>query len=147
MTTTTIRRGALGAATSLILALAGCAETGGGDAGAVAIGTLACGGSANGYAFEYQVVEYSNGDVWTSCSVDDGYAESGESSFWFAGTNGAASGGCNVTMDVSGENTGGWWSFEMTATGGIATYHDAGDVADGDTVTLGADVCEYFEPT
>lgn len=129
------------------LLIASCSEADGGEAGAVAIGKLDCGGSAGAFHFEYTVVEYSNGDVWVSCSVADNYAESAESSFWFAGSDGADVGGCAVTMDVSGENTSGWWSFEMTAAGAIAVYHDVGDAADGNSVTLGSDVCVYVEPT
>jgi hypothetical protein len=131
----TIRRGFVSA--SLILALTGCAEAGTpGEDGAHAEAQLTCSAVTDGLLFEYQVVDFSNGDVWTSCSVGDAYVEAGESSFWIAGQNGAANAACNVTLDQSGEATAGWWAFEIDGPVVSATYHDSGDVNDGFVLTF-----------
>jgi hypothetical protein len=150
MTTT---RGSIAAAASLALALAGCAEAGAdgrdGTDGAVPIGRLFCAGQASSYYFEYEAVEFSTGDLWISCSIDDGYAESAESTWHFAGTTGSANGSCRLTMDVSGELDGGWWELLLDNNGTAveATYEDAGEPDDGLIVNIGPELCAYTEPT
>jgi hypothetical protein len=144
----TNRRGLAGA--SLFLALTGCAEAGtpgiDGADGAYAESSLWCSAIVDGLLFEYQVVDYSNGDVWVSCSVGDNLAESGESSFYLAGQTGAAIAACAVTYDYSGELTEGWWAFTIGSDGiAGATYDDPGDLNDGDYFEYGSADCTLVE--
>jgi hypothetical protein len=137
----------------LVVALGGCAEAGtpgrdgiDGVDGAYAEARLSCSAVVGELLFEYSVVDFTNGDVWTSCSVSDLYAESGESSFWLAGQNGAVDAACNVTFDYAGELTGGWWAFSIGSDGiARAVYDDPGDPADGDTLTFEAADCTLTE--
>jgi hypothetical protein len=136
---------ALGSA-SLFLVLAGCAEAGTpGRDGAYAEASVSCSALADGFLFEFQVVDFSNGDVWTSCSVSDAYVEAGESTYWFAGQNGAVNAACPVTLDQSGEATGGWWLFQIDGNAATATYDDPGDLNDGYTLTFLASECALAE--
>jgi hypothetical protein len=138
-----------GSLVSLLLAAVGCAEAGApgrdGVDGAFAESLLSCSALSGDFLFEYQVADYSNGDVWTSCSMSDLYVEAGESSFWLAGQNGAVIAACAVTADWSGDPTGGWWLFTYDGAEARAVYDDSGDVNDGLTVTFLASECVLVE--
>jgi hypothetical protein len=138
------RRGFV-SASALLLALTGCAEPASGDAGSDVTGQLNCSAIADGFLFEYQVIDFADGGAWTSCSVSDGYVEAGESSWWLAGQNGAVTAACNVTLDQSGEATAGWWAFALNGTAASATYDDPGDVNDGYVLSFLASECVYIE--
>jgi hypothetical protein len=139
---------ALGSA-SLFLVLAGCAEAGtpgiDGADGAYADEKVSCVAVADGLLFSYEVVDFSNGDVWASCSVSDPYVEAEDSVFYIAGQNGAANASCLVTMDATGEPTAGYWQFAISGADVTATYNDAGDVNDGYVLTFLASECTLVE--
>ena len=129
---------ALALASASAAALPGCSGDPGRDGvdgadGAYAEASLACSAVDSDalLLLEYQVVDYSNGDVWTSCSVSDNYVEGNETAFYFAGQNGAVSAACLVTMDTSGDATAGWWEFVIDGADVRATYWDPDDINDG----------------
>lgn len=126
--------------TAALVALIGCGTDGragmagtDGEDGAYAEQNLACSAIDSDalLLLEYQVVDYSNGDVWTSCSVSDNYVEGNETSFYLAGQNGAVTAACLVTMDTSGDLTAGWWEFAIDGDEVSATYWDPDDINDG----------------
>jgi hypothetical protein len=86
--------------------------------------------SGFGYAFRYQVVKYSNGDVLTSCAVVDGGFEYGATFFFRSAQSGAASGQCVVGYDLN-NYSGGYWVFHNDAPGERAIYHDPDSGFDG----------------
>jgi hypothetical protein len=125
-----------------LLLVVGCAA----DPGARAEWSLSCSTVENDLLYEYEVVAFSTGDIWTSCSVSDFYVEAGEAWYWFEDQVGAATARCSVTLDSSGGATAGWWEFAATTGGTSATYNDSGDVNDNYTLNFADSDCVYAEP-
>jgi hypothetical protein len=129
MTRTALANVALAAA---LASASGCSDSAPGGLGFAPVETLSCSAIDGGFLFEYQIVWYDDGSVWTSCSVSDDYVEAGESSFWLDAQVGSDIAACAVTLDISGEYNGGWWLFEIQPSGAAtATYDDPGDELDG----------------
>lgn len=154
------QRNRVAAATSLALLLEACGAEAGvpgrdgedgvdGAPGIAAIGTLQCSrvDELAGLWVRYQLVEFSTGDVFVTCSVATIDAEASHSDWWLAGQVGADEGACTVIFDTSGEFTGGVWDFTLVGDAAQAAYYDDGDPNDGTGITFQAADCVYVEPT
>ena len=114
--------------------------------GSGAVASILCQGSVTRevdgslvYGLVYDVIEYAGGDVFVSCSVEDGFSTSTSTNYYDNTQNGALNLSCLVSADVE-NGTFGWWEF--TTENGVATakYNDGDSVNDGTVFTFdGAD--------
>jgi Collagen-flanked surface repeat len=115
---------------------------------------ISCGGTVERdgtllYGLSYQVVEYTTGAVFVTCSISNAASEASASEFYDANQIGARSRGCNVTMDDTPSF--GYWSFKFGSSGYAATYNDSSSTNDGYTLSFdGVDAlnngCTTFTP-
>lgn len=102
---------------------------------------LQCGKLSGGYYFRYQHATFSDGSAFVSCEVRDNYTTASSSTIYSASQNGAAQGGCTVTMDSEGTLASGWWNFIRSSATATATYNDVGSTINGSVVTFASSDC------
>jgi hypothetical protein len=94
-----------------------------------------------GLALEYDIVEYSDGGVWLSCSVSDPGATYSSSRYYDARQNGARTKGCEVTYDIDTPNFG-WWRFTAEDDSPRVEYRDTQSPDDGREYVYSMDNCQ-----
>lgn len=94
--------------------------------------------------FEYESVIYSTGDRFVTCQLDAFSSSFFSSHLYPAAQNGATTGGCQFTADVSNAATGGYWTFSSQSGTTKAVYNDVGDVNNLSAVTFATGDCKTF---
>jgi hypothetical protein len=98
--------------------------------------------STSGKYFEYNTVQFSSGDAWTSCSVSDNYSQSSNTEYYRSSQTGSVNFACLATFDWSdGTGSSGWWEFTATSGNRKAVYRDTGSSANGTTITFAGSNC------
>lgn len=92
--------------------------------------------------FQYKVISYQNGDVWTVCSISDNSTTTTMTQFYKSTQTGALNAACTLTYDLDSA-TAGFWNFTAT-TNVTAVYNDTGSASDGTTVTYLNGDCTAF---
>lgn len=73
----------------------------------------------------YNLVRFTDGSAIVSCTAaTTNLVSAGDTDVYAGWQQGAATGGCIVTSDASGQPTSGWWKFEVVGGKPRATYND-----------------------
>jgi hypothetical protein len=118
-----------------------------GDAGAPGVmvsSKRACSVISGGLVFSYDVVFFSNGDRFVTCSISGAGWTVGGSNYWLSTQVGAATSQCALVFDVDTSSSG-FWTFRDTPDI-RATYTDPGSTSDGAIVTFPSGNCVVAVP-
>ena len=130
----------------------GAGAGGGGSSSFAPVGLLNCNAlptmsNGNQVSLTYNIVTFSDGSAFVTCSVNSTGLVAGSSTRWFAPWQvGAASLGCTVASDAAAPATSGWWAFERSNGKYRTTYHDIGSTVDGSFYEFTTQNCPLLTP-
>jgi hypothetical protein len=96
--------------------------------------------------FSYHAAVTTAGDIFSSGAIRDAVEETGASSYFSAGQNGAATAPVVFTADAYGSATGGWWRLSLDRTTLVASieYNDTEMPGGQDVWTMPATACTRY---
>jgi hypothetical protein len=123
-----------------------------GEDGAVPATSLLCvadpASNTVNYGLEYELVEFSTGDVLVFCGVYAIGTSVTDQNFYFGWQQGAGTGACTVWFDAESPFAGGHYNFYFGAGGLLyAEYDDPGATADGAIHTFTTQECFSADST